>query len=134
MLDSRNTFMEIQKKKKLTTTTTLNLRYSLFIPLTIMTSTSDVPNSTSPKNEYFIKQRDLLIQEISNNLTKVHTNLEALNRSLHESKQIGKEFDDVARLWSTFYDGMNQVRENTNVDGPKPSTDLEKDMIDEPNE
>ena len=99
-----------------------------------MTSTSDVPNSTSPKNEYFIKQRDLLIQEISNNLTKVHTNLEALNRSLHESKQIGKEFDDVARLWSTFYDGMNQVRENTNVDGPKPSTDLEKDMIDEPNE
>lgn len=70
--------------------------------------------STPPKNEYFIKQRDLLIQEISNNLTKIHTNLETLNRSLHELKQIGKEFDDVARLWSTFYDGMNrQTREST---------------------
>ena len=35
VLDSRNTFMEIQKKEKknLTTTKTLNLRYSLFTPI-----------------------------------------------------------------------------------------------------
>ncbi|KAL6450904.1 DAD1 DASH complex subunit DAD1 [Candida maltosa Xu316] len=68
--------------------------------------------SNTQRNEYFIKQRDLLIQEISNNLSKVHTNLETLNRSLNESKQIGQEFDDVARLWSTFYDGVNQTRGN----------------------
>ena len=34
VLDSRNTYMEIQKEKKnLTTTKTLNLRYSLFTPI-----------------------------------------------------------------------------------------------------
>ncbi|RCK63464.1 DASH complex subunit DAD1 [Candida viswanathii] len=93
-----------------------------------MAATSDM---STPKNEYFIKQRDLLIQEISNNLTKVHTNLEALNRSLHESKQIGKEFDDVARLWSTFYDGMNQVREKTADDLPKATTSEDKDTLEE---
>lgn len=93
-----------------------------------MASTSDTPNSASPKNEYFIKQRDLLIQEISNNLSKVHSNLETLNRSLHESKQIGKEFDDVARLWSTFYDGMNQVREKSSDDIPKATNSNEETL------
>lgn len=83
-------------------------------------------SSNPSKNEYFIKQRDLLIQEISNNLSIVQTNLETLNRSLHELKQIGKEFDDVARLWSTFYDGMNgmnhQTRENTRDENNKISS------------
>ena len=74
-------------------------------------------------NDYFNKQRDILIQEISNNLSEVYTNLETLNRSLSESIQIGKEFDDVGRLWRTFYDGMNKLKEeastvdNTNQDG-----------------
>ena len=49
-----------------------------------------------------------------------------MNRSLHELKQIGKEFDDVARLWSTFYDGMNgmnhQTRENTRDENNKISS------------
>ncbi|CAI5757133.1 unnamed protein product [Candida verbasci] len=65
-------------------------------------------NDREYKNELFTKQRDLLIQDISNNLDQVYTNLEILNRSLNESIQIGKEFDDVGRLWATFYDGMKK--------------------------
>ncbi|KAI5949757.1 DAD1 [Candida theae] len=68
-------------------------------------------------NDYFNKQRDILIQEISNNLSEVYTNLETLNRSLSESIQIGKEFDDVGRLWRTFYDGMNSIKEETSAAG-----------------
>ena len=62
-------------------------------------------------NDYFTKQRDLLLQDITNNLTQVHKNLETLNRSMNELVQIGKEFDDVGRLWSVFYDGMNELKE-----------------------
>lgn len=68
---------------------------------------------SNTNNDYFNKQRDILIQEISNNLSEVFTNLETLNRSLSESIQIGKEFDDVGRLWRTFYDGMNKLKNET---------------------
>ncbi|CAK9436855.1 uncharacterized protein LODBEIA_P13770 [Lodderomyces beijingensis] len=64
----------------------------------------------SNSNEYFSKQRDLLLQEISENLTQVVQNLDTLNRSMNESLQIGKEFDDVGRLWAVFYDGVNELR------------------------
>ncbi|KAI5970877.1 DAD1 [Candida margitis] len=72
---------------------------------------------SSSNNDYFNKQRDILIQEISNNLSEVFTNLETLNRSLNESIQIGKEFDDVGRLWRTFYDGMNKLKDETSMRG-----------------
>lgn len=67
---------------------------------------------------YFEKQRDMLIQEIANSVDSVVYNLEILNRSLNESIQIGKEFDDVGRLWSHFYDGVNQAKEIENNEKP----------------
>lgn len=59
---------------------------------------------------YFEKQRDLLLQEIGLSLDSVVYNLDVLNRSLNGSVSVGKEFDNVARLWLHFYDGPNQVR------------------------
>lgn len=53
----------------------------------------------------FEKQRDLLVQEITAALDSVAYNLDVLNRSLNESIQVGKQFENVGRLWSTFYNG-----------------------------
>lgn len=53
----------------------------------------------------FEKQRDYLVQEIASAMDSVVNNLETLNRSLNESIQVGKEFENVGRLWSSFYDG-----------------------------
>lgn len=36
-------------------------------------------------------------------------NVNALNRSLESSIAVGKEFEGVSTLWSTFYDGMQQM-------------------------
>ncbi|CCE82545.1 Piso0_002275 [Millerozyma farinosa CBS 7064] len=62
---------------------------------------------------YFEKQRDLLIQEIGLSLESVIYNLDILNRSLNGAVSVGKEFDDVGRLWSHFYDGLNQLKERS---------------------
>ncbi|EAZ63175.1 predicted protein [Scheffersomyces stipitis CBS 6054] len=70
-----------------------------------------VSGTSGISHSNFEKQRDLLIQEISNNIDTVVYNLDILNRSLNESIQVGKEFDDVGRLWSNFYDGMNQLKQ-----------------------
>ncbi|CUM64256.1 uncharacterized protein PRCAT00001853001 [Priceomyces carsonii] len=64
--------------------------------------------SKQESSTYFEKQRDLLLQEISNSIDSVVYNLDILNRSLSSSIQVGKEFDDIGRLWSNFYDGLNQ--------------------------
>lgn len=84
---------------------------------------------SNTNNDYFNKQRDILIQEISNNLSEVFTNLETLNRSLSESIQIGKEFDDVGRLWRTFYDGMNKLKNETRtVDNTNRENGVEEEV------
>lgn len=62
-------------------------------------------------NTYFEKQRDLLIQEIGLSMESVIFHLDTLNRSLGGLVAVGKEFDEVARLWSHFYDGPNQLKE-----------------------
>lgn len=56
----------------------------------------------------FEKQRDFLLSEISSAIDSVVYNLDVLNRSLNDSVQVGKEFDDVGRLWSTFYNGVGK--------------------------
>lgn len=65
------------------------------------------------ENTYFEKQRDLLIQEIGLSMESVIFHLDTLNRSLAGSIAVGKEFEDVARLWSHFYDGATQLKERT---------------------
>lgn len=69
-------------------------------------------------NSSFEKQRDYLVQEIASAIDSVIYNLDILNRSLNESIQVGKEFDDVGRLWSSFYDGELRSRAEP---GPEPA-------------
>lgn len=77
-------------------------------------------------NGYFEKQRDLLVQDISSQIDSVLYNLEVLNRSLHELIQVGKEFDDVGRLWSHFYDGAAEVKSrNGEASSDDPSQENE---------
>lgn len=64
-------------------------------------------SSPSPSTT-FEKQRDFLLSEISSAIDLVVYNLDVLNRSLNDSVQVGREFDDVGRLWSTFYNGVGK--------------------------
>lgn len=73
----------------------------------------------SESSTYFEKQRDMLIQEIGVSIESVVYNLDILNRSLNGSISVGKEFDNVGRLWSHFYDGLNQLKERNNEDETK---------------
>lgn len=68
----------------------------------------------SESSTYFEKQRDMLVQEIGVSIESVVYNLDILNRSLNGSISVGKEFDNVGRLWSHFYDGLNQLKERNN--------------------
>ncbi|EGV64429.1 Dolichyl-diphosphooligosaccharide-protein glycosyltransferase subunit dad1 [Yamadazyma tenuis] len=56
----------------------------------------------------FEKYRDTLIQEISNSINSIVLNLNTLNRSLHNSIQVSKEFDNVSDLWANFYSGLKK--------------------------
>lgn len=73
----------------------------------------------SESSAYFEKQRDMLIQEIGVSIESVVYNLDILNRSLNGSISVGKEFDNVGRLWSHFYDGLNQLKERNNQEETK---------------
>ncbi|EGW32597.1 uncharacterized protein SPAPADRAFT_138437 [Spathaspora passalidarum NRRL Y-27907] len=65
------------------------------------------PSTTSD----FEKQRSLLIQQIANELSNLNTNIETLNRVFDQSLSIGKEFDDLGRLWSKFYAGVDELKQ-----------------------
>lgn len=85
---------------------------------------AQTPTSTS-----FETQRDHLVQEVAAAMDSVVRNLETLNRTLNDSVQVGKEFENVGRLWSTFYDSIQTqkdlgVHENKHgVDEPRPQGD-----------
>ncbi|ODV69659.1 hypothetical protein HYPBUDRAFT_97512, partial [Hyphopichia burtonii NRRL Y-1933] len=72
--------------------------------------------SSATGSNTFEKQRDLLLQEITTNLDSVVNNLEILNRNLNTSVQVGKEFDNVGRLWNLFYDGINDLQKRQSTD------------------
>ncbi|KAK9237941.1 DASH complex subunit Dad1-domain-containing protein [Lipomyces kononenkoae] len=59
-----------------------------------------------PEKSYFEKQRDALVAEIAVSLEHVLSNINTLNRSLEGAIAVGKEFESVSTLWSTFYDSM----------------------------
>lgn len=80
-------------------------------------TSSSSPSSTG--NLVFEKQRDLLLGEISSSIDSVVYNLEILNRSLNLSVQVGKEFDNVGRLWNLFYDGIKDVEEAKEAQRPE---------------
>lgn len=91
-------------------------------------------NNNSVSNGVFEKQRDLLLQEISQSINSVIYNFEILNRSLNSSIQVGKEFNNISNLWSLFYNGLNEEtgNGNTNDNGRKSEVnDDESDKNDE---
>lgn len=77
---------------------------------------------SQPNNSSFEKQRDYLVQEITTAIDSVVYNLEILNRSLNESIQVGKEFDNVGRLWSRFYDGQLKNKGKNEESTAEPAT------------
>lgn len=56
----------------------------------------------------FEQYRDVLIQEISTSINSIVLNLNTLNRSLNNSIQVSKDFENVSELWANFYSGLNQ--------------------------
>lgn len=87
----------------------------------------------SESSAYFEKQRDLLIQEIGISIESLIYNLDILNRSLSGSISVGKEFDNVGRLWSHFYDGVNQLKQRKEKEGTEkrePGGGADEDLRD----
>ncbi|GAV51596.1 hypothetical protein ZYGR_0AF00670 [Zygosaccharomyces rouxii] len=60
----------------------------------------------SAADKYFIERRDLVLQDINNTMDSILNNLNSLNISLENSIAVGKEFESVAELWKTFYNGL----------------------------
>lgn len=60
----------------------------------------------SAADKYFIEQRDLVLQDINSTMDSILNNLNSLNISLENSIAVGKEFESVAELWKTFYNGL----------------------------
>lgn len=74
----------------------------------------------------FETQRDCLVQEITTAMDSVVYHLETLNRSLNDSVQVGKEFENAGQLWSTFYDSLQTQRELGVVDAGANETTSNK--------
>ncbi|KAK7204447.1 DASH complex subunit Dad1-domain-containing protein [Myxozyma melibiosi] len=76
---------------------------------------------------YFEKQRDALVAEISISLEHVLTNINTLNRALEGVIVVGKEFESVSTLWSSFYDGMTHEAQGENEEDEEMEEDEEGD-------
>ncbi|KAK9467858.1 DASH complex subunit Dad1-domain-containing protein [Lipomyces arxii] len=83
---------------------------------------------TTIEKTYFEKQRDALVAEIAVSLEHVLSNINTLNRSLEGVIVVGKEFESVSTLWSTFYDDMAH-------DNPEDENDdHDESILDDQNE
>jgi chlorite dismutase len=51
----------------------------------------------------FERERDALLDNVSQGLEQVITNMAHLNRNLETINTIGKDFDNVASLWREFH-------------------------------
>lgn len=114
---------------------TLEISHGSQIPLVIILATSlfVLPPLSTIRGLFlltmtntFEKQRDYLVQEIASAMDSVVNNLDTLNRSLNESIQVGKEFENVGRLWSSFYDGELKSQERQVAQGAEVLEEREK--------
>lgn len=81
----------------------------------------------------FEKQRNILIQEISNSINSIVLNLNSLNRSLNNSIQVGKDFENVSSLWSNFYNGLKDDVMTNEEEQAEPESEIEQvDIKDTP--
>ncbi|CAR22142.1 DASH complex subunit DAD1 [Lachancea thermotolerans] len=61
----------------------------------------------SEGDKYFIEQREMILQDIGQTMDSILNNLNGLNISLENFIAVGKEFENVSELWSTFYTGIS---------------------------
>ncbi|CCC67596.1 hypothetical protein NCAS_0A10380 [Naumovozyma castellii] len=83
-------------------------------PMSITRESGEIRDESvtiSEGDKKFIAQRDLILQEITVTMDSILNGLNELNISLESSIAVGKEFESVADLWKTFYDGLESVTE-----------------------
>ncbi|KAH3900631.1 Dad1p SCDLUD_003625 [Saccharomycodes ludwigii] len=56
----------------------------------------------------FIEQREMLIQDIDQTMKSILKNLGTFNVILENINDIGKDFENVTKLWEFFYTGLQQ--------------------------
>ena len=66
-------------------------------------------NTTKLGNKYFIEQRNIILQDITNTMDSILNGLNELNISLESSIAVGKDFESVATLWKTFYNEHESI-------------------------
>ncbi|EJT51466.1 hypothetical protein A1Q2_02648 [Trichosporon asahii var. asahii CBS 8904] len=75
-------------------------------------------NKQDPAESFFEMEKQRLIGEINSDVLS-HTN--ALNRKLEEVDGVGKEFNTVAELWSSFL-GIVNDKANESYEAAVPGT------------
>ncbi|KAL9061084.1 MAG: hypothetical protein Q9162_000229 [Coniocarpon cinnabarinum] len=75
-------------------------------------------NGESAGPSYFEQQRELILQEIGENLEQVLQNLNRLNRNLEGTIAVGNEFSTVEALWSHFEGVMAKEPTPNNAEKP----------------
>ncbi|KAG5368240.1 DASH complex subunit DAD1 [Yarrowia sp. C11] len=63
---------------------------------------------TEDKRSYFERQRDQYIKNISASMEDVLNNLNALNRSLEHTVGLSQKSEELAEMWSHFYNTVNE--------------------------
>lgn len=104
-------YLELQELTLLTLFNVYSLPTQILHKTHSVTSKMASSEKQSHSSTSFETQRDQLVQEIALAMDSVVYNLETLNRSLADSVLVGKDFEGVASLWSTFYDGARTKRD-----------------------
>lgn len=61
---------------------------------------------SSMNDNHFKQERELIIQDIEKTMKSIVSNLDTLNVYLENTNEIGKEFENVSKLWEQFYSGL----------------------------
>ncbi|KAL6950078.1 hypothetical protein ACO0QE_000748 [Hanseniaspora vineae] len=57
-------------------------------------------------DNHFQQEKELIIQDIEKTMKSIVSNLDTLNVYLENTNEIGKEFENVSKLWEQFYTGL----------------------------
>ncbi|KAK9462549.1 DASH complex subunit Dad1-domain-containing protein [Lipomyces oligophaga] len=95
---------------------------------------ADENTPATSEQSYFEQQRAALVAEVAVSLEHVLANINTLNRALEGVIVVGKEFENVSSLWSTFYEGVAHVEAPGETSEDKenlPQEDAETDGDDQ---
>ncbi|RUP48532.1 DASH complex subunit Dad1-domain-containing protein [Jimgerdemannia flammicorona] len=65
----------------------------------------------------FEKERDNLVDQVAQGLEQVIANMSLLNRNLETIITIGRDFENVASLWSNFQAAIVTNKDGSNEEG-----------------